>query len=220
MELNQFITTYRDSAAPVVKVPLSTELDRKTHVLYSPCHAVRPEQAAQIAELLHIMYATMTAHRGIGLACNQIGLGLQIFMLEAAVAPDNPRYRQFADVPFRIFINPRITGASETLNSFWHGCLSCPECYYGRVATYQWIEYEALDDEMRPISGRVEGLAAIIFQHEFRHLLGGVFMDHALEFLTRDELQARVNEGLQVMIEGDTTAPLLLAGYAIGSAIR
>ena len=56
------------------------------------------------------MYCVMRRTAGVGIADNQLGKRLQIFMLEAEAS--NPRYKVLGPVPKQVFVNPRITAVS------------------------------------------------------------------------------------------------------------
>src|SRR5690606_2320765 len=112
------------------------------------------------------MYAVMLRAEGVGIAANQLGKRLQIFIIEAA--SDNPRYQVLGAVKKQIFLNPKITKVSAERKNFWHGCLSAEDKKRGNVATYEWIEYECVNPKGEVENGRLDGFAAVIFQHEFR----------------------------------------------------
>ena len=119
-----------------------------------------------------------------------------------------------------MFINPKSTKVSEEKVSFWHGCLSAIERPRGLVSTYRWIEYEAFDEHGNHQTGKLDGIGAIIFQHEFCHLLGSLYIDHAQTFLSHKELIHSFNSGALKPYEiADETTPLLLSNYNIGDPI-
>lgn len=195
-------------------------------ILYMPTAkiSVNEIKSKRIVKLIETMKEKM-AGVGIGLAANQVGEGIQLFMLEfSPVASDDAytdRYDlQFPPVPFQIFINPKITKVSEDSIAFWHGCLSAQNKPMGLVATYRWLEYEALNEYGEKISGKMDAMGAVIFQHEFRHLLGSLYIDHAKLFLDYHELQAKFASGeLQSYSPADESVPHLLSDYQIGESI-
>ena len=60
-------------------------------------------------------------------------------------------------------------------------------------------------------------MSAIIFQHEFRHLLGNLYLDQTNLFLSADELEKESDIGLK---EAKKPAPHLLADYRLGTPIE
>lgn len=195
-------------------------------ILYSPCEKVEEISSVEIQELIPRMKEAMNA-AGIGLAANQIGKHIQLFMMEShppkqedAEAIDLET-KTLYEVPYQVFINPKIVNASKEKVSFWHGCLSAEEQPRGKVASYKHIDIEAYDENAKKIEKRICGLAAVIFQHEFRHLLGSIYLDHTKETLSEEELQQKFAEKkLQSYEECDDSVPLLLADYKVGETIE
>lgn len=164
------------------------------------------------------MYAVMIRAEGVGIAANQLGKRLQIFIIEAA--SDNPRYQVLGAVKKQIFLNPRITKVSAQRKNFWHGCLSAQDEKRGNVATYEWIEYECVNPKGEVEHGRLDGFASVIFQHEFRHLLNGTYLDHAHQFFGKEELNQKIEAGeLPFFERTNDTLPLLIEGYRVGETL-
>ena len=92
----------------------------------------------------------------------------------------------------------------------------------GQVASYQWLDYDALDPSLNPIKGRLSDMAAVIFQHEFRHLLGKTYVDQAQDFEIRDDLYQKFDQGDLNPKPTPCThqVPHLLSDYKIGDPIR
>ena len=96
--------------------------------------AARPLTAAEIAsaeiqQLIELMRETMRDAPGVGLAAPQIGLPLQLAVIED-VAEIEATER--APVPFHVIANPRLTLGAEMVD-FFEGCLSV-EGFPGRRA--------------------------------------------------------------------------------------
>ncbi len=122
----------------------------------------------------------------------------------------------------QVIINPRITRCSETKVAFWHGCLSAINEMMGEIATYEWIEYQAFNEKGQPISGKLTDMGAIIFQHEFRHLLGGIYLDYSKNLIDRNKLRQLFQSGEQqpYRVLANDSIPLLLTDYHIGESIE
>jgi len=197
------------------------EKKRLGNALYCPCQAVGKEEfnSEKLNEFLDSMHSIMHRESGIGLAANQVGRNIQIFIIEAM--QKSARYSEIESVPYQIFINPKITSASKERKNFWHGCLSARSFRRGNVATYEWIEYEAFDSEGNKKTGRLKGLASVIFQHEFRHLLGKTYVDFAKEFCEQEELEEKIKKGQVNRFERcEDSVPLLLNDYKIGDSLE
>ena len=206
----------------IVVVQHSREAEeRRENPLYLPARRIMEDEFGTPAfqELLKGMKNVMHATGGIGIAANQVGKRLQVFIIEAA--PTNPRYNGLAPVPYQVFVNPRIVAASPERRNFWHGCLSAVGEMRGNVATYEWIEVEAAGADGTRGIGRLSGLAAVIFQHELRHLLGGTYLDKARTFLGKEELDAKLDrKELPFFEKVGPELPLLLDDYRIGETLE
>jgi len=111
------------------------------------------------------MIATMIAGRGIGLAAPQVGSLLSVFVLQ--VEEGKPL----------VFINPEITGTSVETVPYEEGCLSIPGMYE-EVIRPEAIQIQAWNPKGRRIKMQCDDLLARVFQHEFDHLKGVLFIDH------------------------------------------
>src|SRR5262245_53657222 len=107
----------------------------------------------------------MVELRGVGLAAPQVGIAKR-FML---VSPTG----ELDDV--QVVVNPEILRA-EGEEEMEEGCLSFPGIY-GTVkrATDIHVKYRDLDWALKDL--HLTGFIARIFQHEFDHLNGVVFID-------------------------------------------
>ena len=113
--------------------------------------------------LLDDMLATMRDAPGVGLAANQIGVPLQVAVIE---------------IENRIteLVNPQIVKSSgEQLD--WEGCLSIPG-YVAEVARDAKVTVKARDRHGREFRVKGEELFARALQHELDHLNGLLYIDH------------------------------------------
>ena len=203
----------------VQHIPANQE-GRDQNALYIEPRAITEKEfnTPELSTYIDSMYAVMLRTSGVGIASNQLGRSLQIFIIEAKSS--NSRYKVLGPVEKQVFINPVITKTSTTRKNFWHGCLSAHGENRGNVATYEWIEYRCQNQNGEVLTGRLEGFAAVIFQHEFRHMLGGTYLDHAQHFLPKEKLDAQLATGeLPFFDVASDTLPLLIEGYEIGQTI-
>ena len=139
--------------------------------------AARPLTAAEIAgaeiqQLIELMRETMRDAPGVGLAAPQIGLPLQLAVIED-VAEIEATER--APVPFHVIANPRLTLGAEMVD-FFEGCLSV-EGFQAVVPRARTAKVEALDHHGEPITIDARGWYARILQHEIDHLGGTLYID-------------------------------------------
>ncbi len=101
-------------------------------VLRCPARALRPNEirSREIRELIQNMKETMYAAPGVGLAAPQIGLGIQLAVIEDRQeyikdwTPEQLAERERRAEPFHVVINPRITLLGEERVEAFEGCLS------------------------------------------------------------------------------------------------
>ncbi len=129
------------------------------------------------ARLLTDMHDTLADYGGIGLAATQINEPLQVALIDLPGGPS--RYGELPKVPSTIFINPKVEVLDNSSASYWEGCLSVPGLR-GLVERPQHIQVSALDVHGNPLSFTFEGFAATVFQHEFDHLAGKLYVDRIL----------------------------------------
>ena len=132
-------------------------------------------------ELLYKMRVAMKKANGIGLSANQIGLDLNMFIAQV-------------EGKFYAIFNPKIIKISEEHNLMEEGCLSVPEIY-GNVERPSKITLEGLDKNGKSLKIKAWGLLARVFQHEFDHLNGKLFIDKAkdLHKYVPDDQQKKTN---------------------------
>jgi peptide deformylase len=124
----------------------------------------------EIRGLYRDLVDTMYAHNGVGIAAIQIGVPVQMFLIEAAVAGGSE-----SDDPLA-FINPEIVWTSDDLERADEGCLSFPGVFVPveRPARAR-VRAMNLQGEIFELEG--EGLLARAFQHENDHLTGKLLVD-------------------------------------------
>jgi peptide deformylase len=138
--------------------------DKRLRQAGEPIREITPEIHALIDDMAETMYAAP----GVGLAATQIGVALQLFVVDVA-DQDEPS-------DLRVFINPEII---ESLDKtvYQEGCLSFPGVHE-EVERAARVKVRALDRDGKPFELEAEGLLAIAIQHEFDHLQGVLMIDH------------------------------------------
>ncbi len=123
---------------------------------------------------------TFTDPEGVGLASTQIGENEQYFIAKIDERRDKRLIAKMNDKTFKAFFNPMILQFSKQQKSYFEGCLSIPD-FYGYVKRSLWIKVKYMDDKGKVVEEKLTGVPAWIFQHEFDHLQGKLFMDLVLE---------------------------------------
>nr|WP_254925413.1 MULTISPECIES: peptide deformylase [unclassified Rhodococcus (in: high G+C Gram-positive bacteria)] len=150
-------------------------------VLRSPAAAYDGQlDADTFAELVEVMRATMHAAPGVGLAAPQIGIPLQIAVIEDLfeVGEAVARARERTPLPFRVLVNPRYARVGSRTAGFYEGCLSVPG-YQAVVTRAAEVRLECTDEFGHEIDEVVRGWPARIVAHETDHLGGTLYIDTA-----------------------------------------
>ena len=130
---------------------------------------------ADIADLITDLYETMDAAYGVGLAANQIGVPLRVFVYDCADERGQSTRRR------GVIINPVLETSEvpETMpdpDDDDEGCLSVPgESFPTGRAT--WARVTGLDADGSEITLEGNGLFARMLQHETGHLDGFLYLD-------------------------------------------
>jgi peptide deformylase len=143
-----------------------------------------PTQIAsdEIQRLIADMRETMHDAPGVGLAAPQVGLPIQLAVIEdkEAYLKDLPaeqlEERERRPVPFHVIINPRIVERTEQKIDFFEGCLSLAG-FSAIVPRARSVRVECLDEIGKPQVINASGWYARILQHEIDHLLGNLYID-------------------------------------------
>ncbi len=129
--------------------------------------------SSEFDALLADMHESMKHYGGIGIAAPQIGVDLQVAMIELI---GFNRYGEEVNLPLTFFINPHIQFLTEEKQGFWEGCLSVPGLR-GFVERPKRIKVTYMDRNGNPQEMLAEGFLATVLQHELDHLNGVLYID-------------------------------------------
>jgi peptide deformylase len=122
---------------------------------------------AELQRLIDDMIETMYAAPGIGLAATQVGVSLQVFVVDVTSGKDANA--------LMTFINPELVRLEGRFRED-EGCLSVPGIY-GVTPRAQKVWIRGLNRDGKVVEVEGEGLLARAFQHETDHLQGLLFFD-------------------------------------------
>jgi peptide deformylase len=131
-----------------------------------------------LADAVELMFASMYEAEGVGLAANQIGLSLSLFVMDCE------------DV-VAVVANPRLVELSDDIETAPEGCLSVLGKSYPTPRALM-ATVEGQDVNGRPLRITGEGEVARCLQHETDHLNGRVYLDRLVGEVRR---QARLDLG-------------------------
>ncbi len=129
------------------------------------------------------MIETMRVNEGVGLAATQVNVLKNIFVIDKNVINE--------EWDVQVYVNPEIL-TSESSENVEEGCLSIPglRTEVDRPSKIR-VKYQTLTGEV--IEEELEGLLARVFQHEYDHLVGILFIDR-IPLLTRKLLEPQIRE--------------------------
>jgi len=162
------------------------------------------EHAQHLADVLRDKMAVVG---GIGLSANQIGLPYRVFVFGTGEQ-------------FTIMFNPNIVGASEEKVLFREGCLSFPGFFLtlSRPASIV-ISYQDVTGTV--MTAQYEGVAARVIQHEYDHMEGLNFTNHASHYKLQYELtkwKKQYRKHMQKLMNtphtGEPNGPTEIAGVS------
>lgn len=130
--------------------------------------------------LLANMQDTMKNARGVGLAAQQIGKAIRLFLVDTSPFAEDDELdeeeREFLKSFKKVFINAKILKEEGDKWLFNEGCLSIPNINED-VSREETITIEYQDENFKKHTETVSGLAARVIQHEYDHIEGILFTD-------------------------------------------
>ena len=127
--------------------------------------------SAQLQTLIDKMYRTLTdpSQDGVGIAAPQIGINRRMILVMRYDKPGEP---------IEPYLNIQIDSLLGEKEPGPEGCLSLPP-YRGIVRRYPRVQISYVKPDGTPVTEKVEGYSAVIFQHECDHLDGILYIDRA-----------------------------------------
>ncbi|TFD71145.1 peptide deformylase [Cryobacterium fucosi] len=149
-------------------------------VLHSPAAPVE-DFGDDLSVLVQDMYETMDAAPGVGLAAPQVGVPLRLFTY-SFVDDEDRSWRGVAINP-ELWVTPVPAGEADEDEDV-EGCLSYPGERFPLLRSPSAI-LRAVDLDQKPFEIHAEGWLARIFQHEFDHLDGTLYVDRLEHFYAK-----------------------------------
>lgn len=146
------------------------------------------DELDEASRLAKEMFLVMYAAQGVGLAAPQVGVNKRLMVYNAS--GDRKKW-----LDETVLVNPRIVEYGEGKDVAVEGCLSFPDMS-GSVERSKWIKVEATSLKGKKLKKKFKGWEARVFQHEYDHLEGTVYIDHL-----NDEDRAEVAPVLEKLVE-------------------
>ncbi|MBS9769242.1 MAG: peptide deformylase [Trichodesmium sp. ALOHA_ZT_67] len=144
-----------------------------------------------VQQLIDNLIFTVIETNGVGIAAPQVSISDCLFIIASR---PNIRYPNAPKMEPIAMINPRLISHSEDRVKGWEGCLSIPGIR-GLVPRYRVINVEYTNREGKLERQELTDFVARIFQHEYDHLEGLVFLDRVestTDLITEDEYQKQI----------------------------
>ncbi len=142
-------------------------------VLRLQAEPIADASSTETQQLIKTLQESLATTEGVGIAAPQISISKQVIIIASR---PTLRYPQAPLMEPTVMINPSFTALSETKEKDWEGCLSIPGIR-ARVPRYKKIQIKYLDQQGTAIDIILEDFVARVFQHEFDHLQGKVYLD-------------------------------------------
>jgi peptide deformylase len=155
-----------------------------------------------LKEIIANMYETMYNACGVGLAAEQVGLSLRLFVIDTTPFSDdedlNVKEQKQLNGFKRTFINAKMIKEEGEEWAFNEGCLSIPDV---REDVYRnpTITIEYCEEDFVMKTEVFDGLIARVIQHEYDHIEGILFTDKISSLKKR-----LIQKKLKNIIEGKT----------------
>jgi peptide deformylase len=168
--------------------------DKKTLKMH--CRPVKlPDRTMK--QLVADMFETMQAANGVGLAAPQVGLPIQLCVIE--IPPEIEEREDGSEVEVvpaeqYVLFNPKIVKSSGDEVTRDEGCLSLPG-FYGHVPRHSWVtvEYQDITGKARRLR-KADGLLGWALQHEIDHLNGVLFTERIRDLRTFRDISKELEE--------------------------
>lgn len=142
-------------------------------VLRLRAHPVDDFCSEEFHRLTEVMHAMMLENHGVGIAAPQLGVSLQILIIASR---PTARYPHAPDMNPLLLVNPRYQVVDDTVFRDWEGCLSVPGIR-AWVPRYRAVKVDYQDARGAECQIELQDFPARVFQHEFDHLQGLVYLD-------------------------------------------
>ncbi len=150
----------------------------------------------EIQQLINDMVATCQDADSVGIAAPQVYKQFRLFIVASHPNSRYPHAPRMKPLPI---INPEILSTSTKKVKDWEGCLSIPGIR-GLVPRYSSIVVEYTSKNGKKVKRTLKDFVARIFQHEYDHLEGKVFLErveNAKEFISEKEYQKMIKSKLR-----------------------
>jgi len=158
----------------IVGVPVRKVVRLGHPVLRAPARHLTPKEinAPEVQRLIEEMAASMIDYEGVGIAANQVGEEVSLFLM--GLTEGSKRHEE--GIPLTVVFNPEVRFIGKETDLDHEGCLSVPGMR-GQVERFLKLELSGLDHKGKAFTKLYEKFPARVVQHEVDHLNGLVYLD-------------------------------------------
>lgn len=142
-------------------------------VLRQRAKEVQDIKLAAMQFIISDMFTTLSSTNGVGIAAPQISESWRMMIIASR---PSERYPYAPEMQATLMVNPCFECISEHQQKDWEGCLSIPGIR-AKVPRYTSIKATYTNAEGEPVTQVLDGFVARVFQHEYDHLDGLVYLD-------------------------------------------
>jgi len=142
-------------------------------ILRVPAKLVEDYESAEIKRVIDDLLCTLESTQGVGIAAPQIAESWQIIII---ASKPTERYPNAPIMAATVMINPSFDLFSDEMEKGWEGCLSIPSIR-AKVPRYKKIKVSYANAQGLLLNCELEDFVARVFQHEYDHLNGLVYLD-------------------------------------------
>ncbi len=129
--------------------------------------------ALEIQEVVSNMFTTLADTNGVGIAAPQISASWRLMIIASRPSERYPYAPKMEPV---LMINPHFEALGKTQEKDWEGCLSIPGIR-AQVPRFTQIKVSYTSSAGDLVNQELQGFIARVFQHEYDHLEGMVYLD-------------------------------------------
>ena len=148
-----------------------------SNILSKNCKNVDLE-SQELHSFIKNMFKTLKKSNGIGLAAPQVGRDVRLFIINTSFIKELSKDEKLKEV----FINPHVISVSKEKYISNEGCLSIPFLSDVAVERYNEVKVGYYNNKLKYIERVLTGKLSIVFQHEFDHMLGRLYIDHVSSY--------------------------------------
>ena len=130
-------------------------------------------QSAEMQAVVSDLFTTLADTNGVGIAAPQISESWQMMIIASR---PSERYPYAPEMEPTLMVNPGFEPLCDIQEKDWEGCLSIPGIR-AKVPRFTQIKVSYTNRAGVPVSQVLDGFVARIFQHEYDHLSGLVYLD-------------------------------------------